>query len=1164
MESNDNDQLLRDLINHAADIIQVLTAVRNEQGVIIDFVWILNNIAAEKIFGDVIGKSFLSLNPDSIEEGIFDTFKQVVESGESNQSVRHYVYEQFEGWFHQSSVKQGDGIAITAKDITQEIIAEEQIRTNKESLQAILDGSLHFIQAFKAVRDEAGKIIDFTWIFTNHTWIQHHGDVIGKSLLQENPAVLETGFFDQFVQVTESGNTLVQERYYSHEQFQEQWFYQTLVKMDDGFVMNTEDITERKKTEIEIDKLKDEILQHSEEKYRTLFNTIEDGLSVLEMIYDDNSKPTGMRWVETNPAFERITGLQIVAGDLCSDDFFSDKEQLEMYNHMLKTGKPIHIEHHDEANKRWYRTSASRIGGRESRLIAVVLEDITERKHQDQRQAYLLKVSDALRSISDPIEIENAVTEEALSFFHSDRCYYCNIEEGSATICQDAFRNDLRSLVGSYRLNDFNSFYVVLETGLPFAVDNIHTSEFIDQDFVSLLVNFDIQAFVNVPVVKAGKVVGIFSLAQSESRAWTDAEIALAAETAERTWSAVEQAKAERAIQKSEEQLRLFITASLNLVYKMSADWKQMFILSDGKTIADTRTSTDVWMEKYIPEDDHPLFWEAVSRAVDKKSTFELEHRILKTEGASGWVLSRAVPVMDKNGTILEWLGASLDITLRKNAEISLQQFNEQLEMEVNLRTTELQRSRDQLQSMFDTTLMHMSILEAIRDADGNILDFQIVSVNKELERVTGRTDLVGRRYAIEFPGVKKVGIFDMIVETIQTGQPQQMEYFYVHEGFTNWFSCMFVKLNDGVVGTNMDITARKEAEDELLKNYLLLQQSEEIALLGSWDFDLLKKTFIWSDGMYRLFDLELGQEIRPEIYLEYATEKGRAAAQKVISHILNGDSDFEETLEISVSGKLKLLHLKATVVRNDEGHAERVLGVDVDTTAIYAAEQKIRKMEAEQQLEIFRVSLSTLEEERHRISESLHNGIGQILYGIKLNLNGLQQDIPLADFKKNTIYIGKLLTDAIKETRRISHELMPTTLEQFGLKSAILDICSQLSDSTKFKCTITGLISGMEKYLELAVYRTTQELMTNVVKHAKATECRVNVNIGHQRIRIQISDNGQGMEATNGSRSGIGLASIRSKIRLLNGDVLIKSVPDRGTDIEVIIPQVQKINDNL
>jgi signal transduction histidine kinase len=596
--------------------------------------------------------------------------------------------------------------------------------------------------------------------------------------------------------------------------------------------------------------------------------------------------------------------------------------------------------------------------------------------------------------------------------------------------------------------------------------------------------------------------------------------------------------------------------ASSNMVYKMSPDWKEMYILNGKNILSDTGDRIDDWTGKYIPKEDRPLVWQTAQRAIDSKNIFELEHRFYRENGSVGWMLTRAVPVIDQDGKITEWLGTGSDISKRKNAEAALHNFNVKLEYEVRQRTAELRQSRDLLRSVFDTSWMQLSILEAIRDESGKIIDLSIKLANSELEKLTGRRDLVGKRYGEEYPGIYEIGVFEAIVKTIETGRPQQLEYYYEHEGFKNWFSSMFVKLNDGVVSGNMDITDRKKAEEERFKNYLLLQQSEEIALLGSWDYNLLTKTFTWSSGMYRLFDLERDRAVTPEIYLEYTTDKGRPAAERIVEHLRTGDTDFEETLELIISGKVKMMRIKAMVVTDNNNHPVRVLGVDKDVTAAYIAEERIRNMQAEQQLEIVRVSLTTLEEERYRISESLHNGIGQLLYGVKISLNNLRQNIDHGQFLEAKAFTNKLLSDAIVETRRISHELMPTTLEEFGLKSAIDDICQQLSDEVKFKYTVSGLHMRLEKYLELAVYRTVQELMINVVKHANATTAEVNVTISAKDVKIVVNDNGRGMEADDGKqKSGIGLASIRSKISLLNGKMKIDSDAKKGTTVRIVIP---------
>lgn len=138
---------------------------------------------------------------------------------------------------------------------------------------------------------------------------------------------------------------------------------------------------------------------------------------------------------------------------------------------------------------------------------------------------------------------------------------------------------------------------------------------------------------------------------------------------------------------------------------------------------------------------------------------------------------------------------------------------------------------------------------------------------------------------------------------------------------------------------------------------------------------------------------------------------------------------------------------------------------------------------------------------------------------------------------------------------RRILHELMPTNLEEFGLQSALEDVCQQLQDGVKFTCKFRGLKDRLEKYLELAVYRTVQELAINVIKHARATEGLVEVTANTKEVKIKVSDNGRGIEASKGRKAGIGLASIKSKIKLLNGEVSISSPTGKGTMVEVNIP---------
>jgi two-component system CheB/CheR fusion protein len=136
-ELQTNHDLLQATMDASMDMIQVFRAVRDEAGAIVDFTWVLNNHASERVFGDVRGKRLIENNPGVVEEGIFEAFRQVVETGAPHQSECHYAHEQFDGWFLQAAVKLGDGVATTTKDITAwKRSQEELLRLRDEIAQA--------------------------------------------------------------------------------------------------------------------------------------------------------------------------------------------------------------------------------------------------------------------------------------------------------------------------------------------------------------------------------------------------------------------------------------------------------------------------------------------------------------------------------------------------------------------------------------------------------------------------------------------------------------------------------------------------------------------------------------------------------------------------------------------------------------------------------------------------------------------------------------------------------------------------------------------------------------------------------------------------------------------------------------------------------------------
>jgi signal transduction histidine kinase/DNA-binding response OmpR family regulator len=145
----------------------------------------------------------------------------------------------------------------------------------------------------------------------------------------------------------------------------------------------------------------------------------------------------------------------------------------------------------------------------------------------------------------------------------------------------------------------------------------------------------------------------------------------------------------------NEERFRAFMSATSDVIYRMSADWSEMRSLQGRNSVADTEDPSRTWLDKYIPGEDQPHVMAAVHEAIRNKDVFQLEHRVRRADGTLGWTFSRAIALKDADGNIVEWFGAASDVTERKRAEQQLREGEEALRQahaELQARTVDLAR----------------------------------------------------------------------------------------------------------------------------------------------------------------------------------------------------------------------------------------------------------------------------------------------------------------------------------------------------------------------------------------------------------------------------------------------------------------------------------------
>lgn len=133
---------------------------------------------------------------------------------------------------------------------------------------------------------------------------------------------------------------------------------------------------------------------------------------------------------------------------------------------------------------------------------------------------------------------------------------------------------------------------------------------------------------------------------------------------------AARRVEAKRArLAESESRFRALVNASSDAIYRMSADWRELHQLDGRGFLLDAEGPSVRWMEVYLPEDERPIVQAAVERAIAAKAPLELEHRVLQADGAIGWTLSRAIPVLGPDGEIVEWFGMAADVTERRRKD---------------------------------------------------------------------------------------------------------------------------------------------------------------------------------------------------------------------------------------------------------------------------------------------------------------------------------------------------------------------------------------------------------------------------------------------------------------------------------------------------------------
>ena len=221
--------------------------------------------------------------------------------------------------------------------------------------------------------------------------------------------------------------------------------------------------------------------------------------------------------------------------------------------------------------------------------------------------------------------------------------------------------------------------------------------------------------------------------------------------------------------------------------------------------------------------------------------------------------------------------------------------------------------------------------------------------------------------------------------------------------------------------------------------------------------------------------------------------------------------------------------------------------------------QQKLGALRQEQKNQKLEAVMEGEERERKRLARDLHDGLGTLLATVKLQINALENDAPqLIQSSSNYQKAEQYIDEACRTIREISHNLMPTVLDQNGLEDALRGLCYTVGALNQINIDYIpfGLENPLPDQAKLAIYRITQELLRNVVKHAHAENVIVQLTYEDQQLELIVEDDGMGFnEEQMAKEKGIGLDNIYSRVSLLGGEVSIDSNVGEGTSFLVTIP---------
>lgn len=516
-----------------------------------------------------------------------------------------------------------------------------------------------------------------------------------------------------------------------------------------------------------------------------------------------------------------------------------------------------------------------------------------------------------------------------------------------------------------------------------------------------------------------------------------------------------------------------------------------------------------------------------------------------------------------KSGKHLRQVFAEQDIADLIN---ELQVYQHELEIqndELKLSYVHVGAEKDKFAGLYDQAPVGYFIL----DEQGNIEN--VNQTGEDLLLLDGqRVSLISFR---EFISPEDLPAFDLFLQKVQESyRTQNLEIrLRLKDNKVLHTRIQGAAIQEPVTGsmhyyiTVIDISESREAQELLKETKERLEMTLNASSTGIWSVELGSNRIEFDNFIYQIMEIapsEFNGKLKEFFQLVHPDDQ-KEVRRDFMKGLSRGEKIGLEFRIINREGKIKDIAAKGQMIKVSE-ERQYFSGIIMDISDRKKLEREAENFKTLQQRAVLLATLDAQEKERVKISGALHDSVCQLLYGIRINLQGLPFYKDNAEAFKN---INQLLDQAIRETRTISYELRPSVLNDFGFTAGINEMAKRLTTPQfAVKATVSPGADKLSSTIQLHAFRIIQELVNNCIKHAQATRAEIVVCTEQDSVHLSVTDNGKGFkdDLKESLVKGSGLRAIKNQLYFLKGELDFK-ITKRGTAVSVSFNKNIELTEN-